>query len=261
MALKKDTRYSLRQAWKTSFKGIEKTSIFDNFSVLTPTDLDDIKRCYPHSSDFEVYLSTDNEIAVNIDKEKTLAIHFDHLKCGLRLPFDSFFSRVLTTFDLLPVLLTPMSIAQIISFIIICREHRITPSMELFMRVLYLKRDSTTSYWSLLPRKGYKICHLENKIEGWQVKFIFATGEWGFSTRRQVPTDKPDNEPLGRMTKEMKRALTLFSEDREDIRWYFEANNPIALETYGIATVKHSRRCRNLGFTKFHKMYLTCVND
>ncbi|GAB2266260.1 hypothetical protein Dimus_037878 [Dionaea muscipula] len=243
MAPRKNLRSDSRQAWRTAFPGVEKPSIFENHSVLTPLDLEDIRRVFPHPDDFELFLPNSNEIAIDIEKEKTLAIHLDHFRAGLRIPFHPFFVRVLNTYNLLPAHLSPMSIAQIIAFIIICRENSINPSMELFSRVFSLKKGF---YYSLQPKKGYKLCYLENKVAGWKVKFVYATGEWGFNTERQAPVEKPD-EPPARMTKELKRALTFFSEDRDDIRWYFEVNNPIALENYEIATVKHPRMCRYIG--------------
>lgn len=124
---------------------------------------------------------------VNSVQNGEICVFEEYLKAGLRFPIHPFIEEVFEAFGLLPCRLTPNSFRHLIGFLVVCREKKIQPSLNLF-RAAFSVNNVFGDKWFLyfMPRNGCKLLsHMPPNIKNWKDKYFFVSSDsgWGFSTQ------------------------------------------------------------------------------
>ncbi|GAB2285862.1 hypothetical protein Dimus_020299 [Dionaea muscipula] len=188
---------------------------------------------------------------VDIESANTVAIHFESLRGGLRLPLHPFIRRSLISHNLAARQLTPNTYSLIVAYII--RRGSLVASTH--PQVFYLmyqltplkeNKEELGYYYFNANVKGkkavkYGVVRTRSNVKNWKVKFILVTTkQLGVSTRRQEIYPKPP------------RRMRSYLENRRDgtsghvhyrgkkyFEQWFEVITLENLEKFRIATCAH----------------------
>ncbi|GAB2286224.1 hypothetical protein Dimus_020646 [Dionaea muscipula] len=205
------------------------THITEATSILTAGDVEDFNDAFPLPVDYQYVLPQPGNTVVDIDLANTVAIHFEALRGGLRLPLHPFIRAILNLHNLLPGHLTPNTYTVIVAYIIRCGLLGMQPSIEVFYwmyQLAPLKDDKTGEesgyYYFNANVKGkkavkYGVVQTQSNVKNWKVKFVLmTTSHWGVSTRQQEVYLKPIRQMRSYLkTDEMALQDTFISEGKK----------------------------------------------
>ncbi|GAB2270566.1 hypothetical protein Dimus_038858 [Dionaea muscipula] len=207
-------------------------------------------------TDYRHVLPHPGNTVVDIELANTVAIHFESLRGGLRLPSHPFIRSILNLHNLLPGQLTPNTYTLIVAYIIRCGLLGLPPSLEVFYwmyQLTPLKENKTNEesgyYYFNANVKGkkavkYGVVQTRSNVKNWKVKFVLVTtSSWGVSTRQQEIYLKPLRQMRSYLkTHEMALRDTFISEGKKYLEQWFEIVTLENLEKFKIATCAHPRR-------------------
>ncbi|GAB2297492.1 hypothetical protein Dimus_031595 [Dionaea muscipula] len=116
------------------------TAIQEATSILMHNDVRDMKFAFPCLNDY--YYSVPDTPAITKVDRNTLVVPLDHFTLGLCFPLHHFISDLLLFYELFPAQLTTNSIAQILSFIVMCRRQQEKPTFEVFDAYCRLRKEA-----------------------------------------------------------------------------------------------------------------------
>lgn len=143
-----------------------------------------------------------------------ITVYEDFLQSGLRFPLPTLLLDLLKHYQLSLSQLIPNSIRMLIGFLILCRIHTITPSVNLFRRFFTLRVNGKEPGWygfAKRPTAATLIMGTPSSVHGWKPRYFFVSiseaadlPPWR-DGEASIETDKPN---LGFSTKD---ELTLSS--------------------------------------------------
>ncbi|GAB2292721.1 hypothetical protein Dimus_038214 [Dionaea muscipula] len=109
-----------RNATRQSKVDASAVHITEATSILTAGDVEDFNDAFPLPADYQYVVPQPGNTVVDIELANTVAIHFESLRGGLRLPLHPFIRSILKLHNLLPGQLTPNTYSLIVAYIIRC---------------------------------------------------------------------------------------------------------------------------------------------
>uniref|UniRef100_A0A803LA17 Transposase (putative) gypsy type domain-containing protein n=1 Tax=Chenopodium quinoa TaxID=63459 RepID=A0A803LA17_CHEQI len=144
----------------------------------------------------------------------SVAVYMKHLDFGLRFPLHPFVAKILKAWNVCLVQVTPPTIRAVIATIWVMLYRNYPLTLNVFRRLITLKRDGQSDgWWSLYtqPRK-YTVHPKLTSCKGWQVRFFFMSVPEDFPLRRTFfqPHPRFDSIPERDLGKHEERAVNHF---------------------------------------------------
>ncbi|GAB2300525.1 hypothetical protein Dimus_038620 [Dionaea muscipula] len=135
-----------RNAIRSTGFDVSASHITETTSVLTTGDVEDFNEAFPLPVDYQYVLLRPGNTGVDVDLANTVAIHFEALRGGLRLPLHPFIREILNLHNLLPGQLSPNTYTVIVAYIIRCGLLGLPPSIQVWYWMFQLAslKDSKT---------------------------------------------------------------------------------------------------------------------
>ncbi|GAB2299564.1 hypothetical protein Dimus_038568 [Dionaea muscipula] len=186
----------------------------------------------------------------------TVAIHFESLRGGLRIPLHPFIQDILNLHHLLPGQLSPNTYTVLVAYIIKCGQLGYKPSLEVWYWMFGLspmkesKSSADSGYYTFSAvTKGkkaikYGVVKTRSNVHNWKHKFVLVSCRtWGVSTEQREVYTKPQRDMRAYLNKEERLMLETFqSEGKESLDEWFDVVTLDNIEHYSIATRTHPRR-------------------
>ncbi|GAB2294754.1 hypothetical protein Dimus_038316 [Dionaea muscipula] len=145
---------------------------------LDEDDFQHVRIAFPDAPRVRYYRPLHIETVLKFDRDRSLAVHLDHFKNGLRFPLHPFIVDVLRGFGMIPSWLTPESIDYLINFFIKAKEVGLRPTLSAFQTVFQLMRKETC-YFYFKPHPGFCPIYVPESLESWKQRFILvSSNDW-----------------------------------------------------------------------------------
>ncbi|GAB2268727.1 hypothetical protein Dimus_038732 [Dionaea muscipula] len=145
---------------------------------LDEDDFQHVKITFPEVPGVRYYRPLHFETVLNFDRDRSLAVHLDHFKSGLRFPLHPFVVDVLRGFGMIPLWLTSESIGYLISLLIKAKEAGLRPTLSAFQILFQLMRKETC-YFYFKPCPDFCPVYVPESLESWKQRFILvSSNDW-----------------------------------------------------------------------------------
>ncbi|GAB2279290.1 hypothetical protein Dimus_039342 [Dionaea muscipula] len=145
---------------------------------LDEDDFQHVRIAFPEALGVRYYRPLHFETVLNFRRDRSLAVHLDHFKNGLRFPLHPFVVDMLRGFGMIPSWLTPESIGYLISFLIKAKEAGLRPTLSAFQTVFQLMHKETC-YFYFKRRPGFYLVYVPESLESWKQRFILvSSNDW-----------------------------------------------------------------------------------
>ncbi|GAB2266741.1 hypothetical protein Dimus_037915 [Dionaea muscipula] len=207
---------------------------------LDGDDFQHVKIAFPEAPGVRYYLPLHFETVLNFNRSRSLVVHLDHFKNGLRFPLHPFVVKILRGFGMIPSWLTPESIGYLISFLIKAKEVGLKPTRSAFQTVFQLIRKETC-YFYFKPCPGYCPVYIPESPKSWKQRFILvSSSDWAEFQPYTFPNFlNPTISHL--LTENDKWMLTVCDAGVGMVPRMHEVVTLENLEDFHIATVLHPR--------------------
>ena len=103
-----------------------------------------------------------------------ICIYEDQLRAGLRFPLHPFIRALFHSYQILITQIVPNGIRLVIKFLLICREHGVEPTIDLFWFCFKIRKAAQApGYKTFKARNKLKIQTPDNN-SGWRNKYMYA---------------------------------------------------------------------------------------
>ena len=124
-----------------------------------------------------------------------IAVYAKHFDFGLRFPLHPFVEKIFRAWNVCLAQVTPTTIRTVISFVWLCLFKQWPLTLNLFKRLLWLKKDGETGWMSAYSATKRKTVHPPlSSCKDWQDRFYFVQVPDNFLLRRTFTKPRPRME-------------------------------------------------------------------